>query len=200
MKLPEEDISLHKIRAFLKTFNWFYPTNLIEEKEKFFQENLYNPQLTYPSLPIDKLRIFEEILEQVTIPDAFDASGFIRRKKLEETKLKLKLILARALDVDIAAVHGTCSKEYQEMAAKITVSIKDAQRLGLKDNSPVQISSKTSQVVVRAKLDDKTPEGLAVMQPSPWANALLPPTPPHQGTPIILKLTKAAITSIDKFP
>ncbi|MCH7640839.1 DUF1704 domain-containing protein [Patescibacteria group bacterium] len=86
--------SLHKIRVFLKTFHYFSPTNLHSEREKFIKSNFYNPQLSYPALPINKLRMFEETLKSIGVPDTTDLASIIQRKKIEETSLKLKLFLA----------------------------------------------------------------------------------------------------------
>ncbi len=86
---------LHQIRAYLKTFRWFNPTNLEEERVKFFKILNYNPQLTYPPPSLDKLKKYQEALEGIQLPDAFDLTSIIQRKKIKETKLKLALIFAK---------------------------------------------------------------------------------------------------------
>ena len=116
-------------------------------------------------------------------------------------QLEVKLVLARALDVDrVQVCQGTLTKEYQDVAARITVGTKDAQRLGITMKSRIEVQSKHGLIVVRAQIDDKTPEGLVVMPPSPWANALLPSALPHQGVSVIIKSTKAPITKIHRLP
>lgn len=115
--------------------------------------------------------------------------------------LKLGLVIARALDVDMAlAGHGSGSKEYEQVAARISLCPRDAHRLGLKEGKTVQLMSKTGQVVVRVRVDESTPEGLAVMPPGLWTNALLPSKLPHQGIRITLKSTKEPVTSLKKLP
>ena len=115
--------------------------------------------------------------------------------------LELRLVLARALDVDmVVAAQGTLSKVYQKMAARLTLSKLDAQRLGLKEGEAIEVKSKNGKIVVRACLSEKTPEGLAVMPPSAWANALLSNAPPYQGIPISIKPTKKPITRVEKLP
>lgn len=96
MILPDEDRELvYKIRASLKTFHWLCPINLIEERDKFYKDHLYNPQLTYPPLPLDKFKIFEEGLESLEVPEAYDTASLIYKRRIEETKLKLNLILSQ---------------------------------------------------------------------------------------------------------
>lgn len=115
--------------------------------------------------------------------------------------LELKLILARRLDADTAAAkHGVLSPAYREAAAKIILSVPDAQRLDVKDGDAVQVTSKTGEVVVLVHIDDKTPGGLAIMSPGPYANALLPASLPHQGISITLKSTDSAVTLVEKLP
>ncbi len=115
--------------------------------------------------------------------------------------LELKLVLARRLDVDTAAAkHGTLSATYREVAARIRLSTPDAQRLNVKAGDTVQVKSKTGEVVVQVHVDDKTPEGVAIMSPGPYANTLLPTSLPHQGTPITIKPVDAAVTLVEELP
>ena len=114
--------------------------------------------------------------------------------------LELRLILARSLEVDLAAAQGTLSPTYQEAAARITLSVVDAKRLNLKEGAPVQVASKHGQVVVRLHIDEDTPEGLAIMPPTPYSHALLPPTPPHQRVTITIKSTTKPPTPIEELP
>ena len=115
--------------------------------------------------------------------------------------LEVQLILARALDVDeVQAAKGSLSKEYQEVAARITVASRDAQRLNLKEGKKVEVSSKAGSVVVRVKLHENQPEGMVIMQPSPWAFAVIQKIVPSQGTQVIITPTKKPITSIKQLP
>lgn len=115
--------------------------------------------------------------------------------------LELGLVLARRLDVDTAAAkHGTLSPAYQEAAARIKLSVLDAQRLDVKEGEAIQVTSKTGEVVVQVHIDDKTPEGLAIMSPGPYANALLPAALPHQGIRVAIKPIDGAVTRVEELP
>lgn len=107
---PSEDKKLlRKIRISLKTFRFLSPTNLITERKKFFKDKSYNPQLSYPELPFDKLKKIEEALERIEPWDALDVASKIYQKKIKETRLKLKLLLARGE----AALSEISAKLYQ---------------------------------------------------------------------------------------
>ena len=116
-------------------------------------------------------------------------------------QLEVRLLLARALDVDEAqASQGTLSKEYEKVAARITISARDAQRLGIKEGNFIEVSSKAGNVIVRTQLKENQPEGIVVMQPSPWAYAVIESMVSSQGTEVIIKPSKGPITSSTKLP
>ncbi len=115
--------------------------------------------------------------------------------------LELSLVLARSLTVDkIASLHGTASNAFQNVAANITLNLLDGQRLGLHEGDAVEVSSKTRQVVVQVQLDEVTPEGMAMMPPSPWAFALVTEDEVSQGIAITVKPTKNTITPFESLP
>ena len=95
MNSARNDNPLREIRIFLKTYYWFSPENLAEEKYKFFKHKTYNPQFRYPKLNLVKLAKFKKVLDSMNIPNEKGIKSIIKRKKIEETKQKLQLILAR---------------------------------------------------------------------------------------------------------
>lgn len=116
-------------------------------------------------------------------------------------QLEVRLLLARALDVDkVQASQGTLSKEYEKVAARISISVRDAQRLGIKEGSFIEVSSKVGNVIVRTQLKENQPEGIVVMQPSPWAFAVIESMVSSQGTEVIIKPSKGPITSSTHLP
>lgn len=116
-------------------------------------------------------------------------------------QLEVRLLLARALDVDEAQVsHGTLSNEYEEVAARIIVSTRDAQRLGIKEDNCIEVNSETGTVIVKVRIKDEQPEGIVVMQPSPWAFAVIESMVPSQGTKVIIKPSEGPVTSSTDLP
>ena len=116
-------------------------------------------------------------------------------------QLEVRLLLARALDVDEAQVsQGTLSKEYEKEAARITISTRDAQRLGMKENNYLEVSSNAGRVIERTQIKEKQPEGIVVMQPRPWAFAVIESMIPSQGTEVTIKPIKGPITSPKDLP
>ena len=116
-------------------------------------------------------------------------------------QIEARLVLARALDVDVVQVsEGTLSKEYEQVAARITLSTRDAQRLDIKEGDFVEVGSKIGSVVVAAKLKEEQPESIVVMQPSPWAYAVIESMIPSQGTTVIIKPSKGPLTKIKELP
>jgi formylmethanofuran dehydrogenase subunit D len=115
--------------------------------------------------------------------------------------LELKLILARSLEVDAAAAaQGTLAKAYQDAVARVTLSPRDAQRLGLEEGAVVQLASKSGQVIVRAHVNPDASDGLAVMAPSSYASALLGASPPYQGVSMTVKAATGSVTPLKALP
>lgn len=85
---------LKKIRIFLKTHCYLAPINFREEERKFFKDKKYNPQFHYPNVAISALKQFESDIEDFQNPKFYDWEAWIYKRKIEETKLKLQLLLA----------------------------------------------------------------------------------------------------------
>jgi len=85
---------LHKIRTQLLTHYYLAPTNFPEEKIKFFKDHRHNPQFLYPYVPLSKFSKFEEEIENLTYPKVDNIESRIYKRIIEETKLKLRLLLA----------------------------------------------------------------------------------------------------------
>lgn len=86
---------LGKARSILKTFHYFTPDNLNEEREKFFKSRKYNPSFLYPKLPIPYLEKLNKLLNSIEITNNQGFSSYLYSQKLKETILKLNLFLSR---------------------------------------------------------------------------------------------------------
>jgi formylmethanofuran dehydrogenase subunit D len=116
-------------------------------------------------------------------------------------QLEVQLVLARALDVDgVQLGKGTLTPEYQELAARIKVAPGDAKRLNLAEGTKLMVESKTGHVVVMVRIQENQPEGIVVMQPGPWAFAVIDSMETSQSTTVIIKPSQDPITSIQELP
>jgi formylmethanofuran dehydrogenase subunit D len=116
-------------------------------------------------------------------------------------QLEVRLLLARALDVDAAQVaKGTLTSDYQEVAARIKIAAGDAKRLNLKEGNHLKVESPTGHVVVTVRIEENQPEGIVVMQPSPWAFTLIESMQTSQGTKVVIKPSQEPVTSIQDLP
>ncbi len=98
-------------------------------------------------------------------------------------------------------LHGTFSREYQELSAIIMLDSKDMVAIGVKDADLVKVESVRGSVVVAAKKSDSDSEeshpGTGYMPEGAWSNVLgTCPVPAkisraHQGegVPAIAELT-----------
>lgn len=116
-------------------------------------------------------------------------------------QLEVRLIIARALDADAAQIgRGSLSPEYQDQAARIKVAPGDAKRLNLQEGANIEVNSKTGQVVVQVRIEEKQPEGIIVMQPGPWAFAVINSMQTSQNTKVVIKPSQDPVTSIQELP
>jgi hypothetical protein len=116
--LRQDKKKLYKIRTSLLTHYYLSPTNILQEKIKFFKDNKYNPRFHYPLIPANKLKKYEEDInkfgsvkinkfgsvkinkfvsdeiEGFCESKSCDISNFIYKRRLKETRLKLKLLLS----------------------------------------------------------------------------------------------------------
>ncbi|MFX1332451.1 MAG: molybdopterin dinucleotide binding domain-containing protein [Promethearchaeota archaeon] len=116
--------------------------------------------------------------------------------------LELKLMIAHSFEVDIEAQKDKSSKEYQNIAARVSFSKSDFQRLGIKESGSVNIKSGTAQVIVSGYVDERLADGVASMPRGPWALSLVAvPTdrspPKMHGIKITATKTDDKVTSLD---
>ena len=115
---------------------------------------------------------------------------------------ELKLVIVRSFKTDVESARGIPSEKYTTETAIVRLNNNDMRRLSLKEGSTISLKSPSRTVVVRATIDNKTPEGSAVMPHGPWALALVavpeddsPPT--LHGIAITAMRSKEDITSLE---
>ncbi len=116
--------------------------------------------------------------------------------------VELQLIIVRSYKSDIESAKDVISKDYKTEAATVRLNSKDMQRLSVKEGYNVKLNSKNGTVIVKGIIDDKTPEGSAVMPHGPWAMSLVAipenNSPPKlSGISVTASRSDESITSIE---
>jgi len=97
---------------------------------------------------------------------------------------ELKLVIVRSFKTDVESARGIPSEKYTAETAIVRLNNKDMRRLSVKEGGAISLKSPSGTVVVSAIIDDKMPEGSALMPYGPWALALV--TVPENNNPPIL--------------
>ncbi|MGB7000590.1 MAG: molybdopterin dinucleotide binding domain-containing protein [Halobacteriota archaeon] len=85
---------------------------------------------------------------------------------------KVNLISGRTT-VQGRNLDSKMSEEYFEEVARCDLNKADMDKLGVAADESVKVKTSHGEVIVKAKEDAGTPEGLAFMPMGPWANALV---------------------------
>jgi formylmethanofuran dehydrogenase subunit D len=115
---------------------------------------------------------------------------------------ELKLVIIRSFKTDIESARGIPSQKYTSETAIVRLNNSDMRRLSIKEGNTISLKSPSGTVVVKAVIDEKTPEGSAIMPYGPWALALVAipedSTPPVlHGIAITATRSKEDITSVE---
>lgn len=86
--------------------------------------------------------------------------------------MRVKLVTGRTLEQGEGIETGKKSKDYQDNVSIIYLSEKDMQELGIKENSPVKVTTDSGFVVVNCKKDNLN-QGIAFMPLGPWTSVLM---------------------------
>jgi formylmethanofuran dehydrogenase subunit D len=115
---------------------------------------------------------------------------------------ELKLVIVRSFKTDVESTAGAPFQKYMDETAIVRIHSKDLQRLSVKEGGTIILKSSCGSVIVTGIVDDKTPEGNAVMPHGPWALALVEipkdDSPPKlQGIAVTATRSDEAITSLE---
>ena len=85
---------------------------------------------------------------------------------------KVNLISGRTT-VQGRNLDSKLSEEYFDEVARCDLNKADMEKLGVAADESVKVRTSYGEVIVKAKEDAGTPEGIAFMPMGPWANALV---------------------------
>jgi formylmethanofuran dehydrogenase subunit D len=99
-------------------------------------------------------------------------------------KLHVTLLTGRTIEQGVGKEQGKASKEYLESVSVCYIDPEDLKKLGIKEKSNVQISTKFGSVVIRAFKSMRGPhEGIIFIPYGPWANVVVDPDTDSIGMP-----------------
>jgi formylmethanofuran dehydrogenase subunit D len=91
---------------------------------------------------------------------------------LEQT-LKVTLLTGRTIEQGVGKEKGKSSKEYFDACSMCYMDADDMQKIGVKNNTNIKVTTPNGSVVLRAvKYPRGTTPGLIYIPYGPWANAV----------------------------
>jgi len=99
-------------------------------------------------------------------------------------KLRVTLLTGRTIEQGVGKEQGKSSKEYLESVSVCYIDPEDLKKLGIKEKTNVQVSTKFGSVIIRAVKSVRGPhEGMVFIPYGPWANVVVDPDTDSIGMP-----------------
>jgi len=99
-------------------------------------------------------------------------------------RLLVKLLTGRTIEQGVGKEQGKTSKEYVDSVSICLVDPADMEKLGMKENSNVLVSTKHGSVVVKARKSLSSPHvGMIFIPYGPWASVVVETETNSTGMP-----------------
>jgi len=99
-------------------------------------------------------------------------------------RLRVTLITGRTIEQGVGKEQGKASEEYVNSVSVCYIDPEDLKKLGMKEKTNVQISTKLGSVVVKALKSMRAPhQGIVFVPYGPWANVVVDPETDSIGMP-----------------
>ena len=109
-------------------------------------------------------------------------------------KLQISLLTGRTIDQGTSKEYGKLTNEYFESVTICQLDPEDMERLGIKENDNVRVTTQFGSVTIKAIESTKAPHPkIAFIPYGPWANLVMDPQTHGSGMPS-LKGIPAEIT------
>ncbi len=120
-------------------------------------------------------------------------------------KIKVTLLTGRTIDQGTTKEHGKLTEIYQENVAICEMDPSDLEKLDIRENTNIKITTKHGTVVVKAKKSKRSPhKETAYMPYGLWANIIADPETHGTGMPsfkgIIAEIQPAQDEDIPTIP
>ncbi len=109
---------------------------------------------------------------------------------MEQQKLRVTLLSGRTIEQGVGKEYGKASNEYYEACSMVYMDADDMKKLGIKNNTNVEVTTEVGSVVLKAVKYPRGPTpGLIYIPYGPWANAVCSDAttsigmPSFKGTP-----------------
>jgi formylmethanofuran dehydrogenase subunit D len=90
-----------------------------------------------------------------------------------EQKLHVTLLTGRTIEQGVGKEYGKASHEYYEACSMVYMDADDMRKLGVKNNTNVQVTTPNGSVVLKAVKYPRGPTpGLIYIPYGPWANSI----------------------------
>ena len=107
-----------------------------------------------------------------------------------QQKLHVTLLTGRTIEQGVGKEYGKASQEYYDACSMVYMDADDLKKIGVKNNTNVQVSTVYGSVVLKAVTYPRGPTpGLIYIPYGPWANAICSDSttsigmPSFKGTP-----------------
>lgn len=99
-------------------------------------------------------------------------------------KLRISLLTGRTIDQGTGKEYGKLTKEYFESVTICQMDPEDMERLGVKENENIKVTTNFGSVVIKAIPSTKAPHPqIAFIPYGPWANLVMDPQTHGSGMP-----------------
>jgi formylmethanofuran dehydrogenase subunit D len=109
---------------------------------------------------------------------------------MEQQKLHVTLLTGRTIEQGVGKEYGKASQEYHDACSMVYMDPEDMKKLGVKNNTNVQVSTPIGSVILKAVKYMRGPTpGLIYIPYGAWANAICSDAttsigmPSFKGTP-----------------
>ena len=119
---------------------------------------------------------------------------------MKQVKLKVTLLTGRTIDQGVGKEAGKGTREYFESTTMCYLDKEDMKKLGIKNNTNIEVTTPNGSVVLRAVRHPRgAMPGLIYIPYGPWANAIVSNETTSIGMPSF-KGTPAEIEAVHEKP
>jgi formylmethanofuran dehydrogenase subunit D len=118
---------------------------------------------------------------------------------MEQQKLRVTLLTGRTIEQGVGKEYGKASHEYYNACSMVYMDADDMKKMGIKNNTNVEITTPVGSVVLKAVKYPRGPTpGLVYIPYGPWANAICSDATTSIGMPSFKGTPAEVVAAPDK--